>query len=426
MHEPIYRARPDFSDISPADAGPAERINDFIWRGAGLSNSFLIVTKEGRIVVNTGMGFEAPNLKAKYDAISRAPIRYILFTQGHVDHVGGADTFREPGTELVAQANNPACQRDDERIARFRQQRSAFAFAEVLKKAATHQKLNANAKESPQAKPAPTITFEDHLALSLGGLELELYAVPGGETRDGMAIWLPAQRICFVGNVFSALFGHFPNLVTLRGDRYRDALAFVDSVERVRALEADILLVGHHGPVTGRERIARELTRLRDAATFVHDETVRAMNGHGDLFRAMREIRLPRELEVGQSYGTVRWSVRAIWENYAGWFHQRSTTELYDVPASALYAELGRLADPAALLQSARRHIEADALPEALHLLEVALAAEPAFTPALDASLRVHRTLLERSTNFWEASWLRREIRSLEARRAEAGDAGSG
>ena len=59
----------------------------------------------------------------------------------------------------------------------------------------------------------------------------------------------------------------------------------------------------------------------------------------------MREITLPTEYEVGQGYGKVAWDVRAIWENYSGWFHHRSTTELYPVGFDAVTAdvvELGR------------------------------------------------------------------------------------
>ena len=93
-----------------------------------------------------------------------------------------------------------------------------------------------------------------------------------------MVIWLPDQRICFAGNLFSALFGHFPNLVTIRGDRYRDALRFVESLDRVLALEPELLLVGHNEPVEGRELIRSELMRLRGAVLHVHDETVRGMN----------------------------------------------------------------------------------------------------------------------------------------------------
>ena len=49
----------------------------------------------------------------------------------------------------------------------------------------------------------------------------------------------------------------------------------------------------------------------------------------------MREIRLPEHLELGEAYGRVDWSVRAIWETYAGWFHQHSTLDLYGARARA-------------------------------------------------------------------------------------------
>ena len=67
------------------------------------------------------------------------------------------------------------------------------------------------------------------------------------------------------------------------------------------------------------------------------------------LIQLKRDIRLPEAIEVGEDYGTVIWAVEAIWHGYAGWFHYRSTTELYGVPAHLAYAEIAKLAGPAAL-----------------------------------------------------------------------------
>ncbi len=60
--------------------------------------------------------------------------------------------------------------------------------------------------------------------LTVGGRTIELLATPGGETTDSMVVWLPEEQICLCGNIFGPVFGHIPNLVTMRGDRYRDAL----------------------------------------------------------------------------------------------------------------------------------------------------------------------------------------------------------
>ena len=64
---------------------------------------------------------------------------------------------------------------------------------------------------------------------------------------------------------------------------------------------------------------------------YVNDATVAGMNEGKDVYTLMREIQLPDELAVGEGYGKVSWGVRSIWEGYAGWFHARSTTELYPV-----------------------------------------------------------------------------------------------
>jgi serine/threonine protein phosphatase PrpC len=60
VSEPLYRSRPGGFDLQPASMPEAQRVRDFIHASHGLSNSYLVSTSEGRVVINTGMGFEAP------------------------------------------------------------------------------------------------------------------------------------------------------------------------------------------------------------------------------------------------------------------------------------------------------------------------------------------------------------------------------
>lgn len=229
-----------------------------------------------------------------------------------------------------------------------------------------------------------------------------------------MLIWLPQHRICFTGNVFGALFGHFPNLITIRGDRYRDPLRYVDTLDVLLGLDAETLLVGHFDPIVGRALIRAELERMKAAVLYVHDAVVAAMNAGEDVWTLMQELRLPAELAVGEGYGKVPWSARAIWEMYSGWFHARSTTELYPVPYWSVHPQLVRLAGgPDAVARVAMDRAESDPV-EALHLAEAALAAAPGHAGAIAASLSAHRTLLTRSVNFWETRWLEHQIAKLE------------
>lgn len=406
--EPVYRGRPGADAMRPAAAERAEQIAAGLWCSPGLSNSYLLTTADGRVIVNAGMGFEGPVHRANFDAVDASPVRYVIFTQGHVDHVGGLDSVRDPDTTVVAQANWTAWRDDNERLIRYRANRSAFAFKDTLATgiAAIQRRLGTTALPG-QSVPVVDLDFQDTLSLTVGGRRLELISVPGGETTDSLVVWLPEERICLCGNTFGPTFGHIPNLVTIRGDRYRDALTAIASVERVRDLQPELLVTGHFEPIAGRERITAELTRLRDALQHIHDQTVAGMNAGKDVRTLMREIELPADCDVGQGYGKVDWDVRAVWENYSGWFHHESTTELYAVGFDAVAADVVELAGAAALVDRARAHLDAGRPLEAIHLAELL---PDGHGGAREVLREAHERLLAHSANFWERAWLRRQI----------------
>jgi glyoxylase-like metal-dependent hydrolase (beta-lactamase superfamily II) len=125
----------------------AVQVHDRVWRSAGTTASYLVDGGRERVIVNCGMGFEAPHHKHLFSKVHPGPTRYIITTQGHVDHVGGVSQFREPGTLYVAHANNPRCQADDKRIAKFRGGTALTWFPELPAKIADL------AKRYPGARP---------------------------------------------------------------------------------------------------------------------------------------------------------------------------------------------------------------------------------------------------------------------------------
>ncbi|BBX41213.1 MBL fold metallo-hydrolase [Mycobacterium simiae] len=419
MFEPVYRSRPGADALQPAAAERAAQIAPGLWCSPGLSNSYLLTTGDGRVIVNTGMGFEGPVHRANFDAVDSSPVRYIIFTQGHVDHVGGVDSIRDPDTIVVAQANWTTWRDDNERLIPYRANRSAFAFKDKLATGiqAIQRRLGTRMLAA-QSVPSVDLAFDDALVLEVGGRRLELLSVPGGETTDSLVVWLPEERICLCGNTFGPIFGHIPNLVTIRGDRYRDALTAITSVERVRDLRPELLVTGHFAPIAGADRIHAELTRLRDAIEYIHDQTVAGMNAGKDVQTLMREIALPAEYEVGQGYGKVSWDVRAIWENYSGWFHHRSTTELYPVGFDAVGADVVQLAGADALVDRARTHLGEHRPLHAIHLAELVASVQADHPGAREVLRAAHQDLLAGSTNFWETAWLRSYLDQQTARTA--------
>jgi alkyl sulfatase BDS1-like metallo-beta-lactamase superfamily hydrolase len=410
--EPLYRQRPGADAIMPATDAPAVDLGDGFWMSSGLSNSYMLRTRAGRVIVNCGMGFESPYHRAAFDAVDDSPIHTIILTQGHPDHFGGVDQFRDSGTQIVTHANFRIFRDDFEKLQAFRVRNSAFAWMEKLQTAFDHARETGRALPG-QSSPEPTLTFTEQLDLETGGRRLQLISTPGGETTDSLVIWLPDCRTMLTGNVLGPLFGHVPNLVTVRGDRYRDALAYVDSIDRIRAFRPVRLVTGHFNPIEGEEVIEDELRRMRDATKWVHDRTVEGMNAGKDVHTLMREITLPADLDVGEGYGKVAWNVRAIWETYAGWFHHRSTTELYATPPAAIAPDIVNAVGADALTAAAEARLTAGQPVEALHLLDVVLSAEPGNSAAKRVAVNAHTVLLSRSANFWEAAWLKRRIAEL-------------
>ena len=172
-------------------------------------------------------------------------------------NVGGVRFFRDrnPGLGMIAHANNEEHQTSDARLAPFRAARSAFRFYETFTEVFRDYAEAGYTDLVPQDRPTADITFTDRYDLTIGGLELVLIGQMGAETNDSLVVWLPQHRICLAGNLFGCPFGHFPNLVTIRGDRYRGALTCAQAAQTVLDLEPEVILYGRHAPIEGEALI---------------------------------------------------------------------------------------------------------------------------------------------------------------------------
>jgi alkyl sulfatase BDS1-like metallo-beta-lactamase superfamily hydrolase len=179
-------------------------------------------------------------------------------------------------------------------------------------------------------------------------------------------------------------------------------------------LEPETLFNGHD-VFHGADEIRHTMTKVRDATAYLRDRTIDGMNAGNDLWTLMRDVTLPAELALPQVHGKVPWIVRAIWEEHVGWFRYESTTELYDVPPSAVWPDIVELVGgTAALTERAQSHVERGQALHALHLTDVVLA----HAAADPAALRVKNAALEQllaasgRENFSEVQWLEQEIKS--------------
>lgn len=407
----LIDTRPGKELLTPVYDDPAHPIVDgLIYRSGGNTAAYMLLTDSGRVIVNTGMGYEAPQHKRVFDAIRPGPTHHIVTTQAHVDHVGGVDLFKEPGTTYIAQANNPACQRDDKRIQGLRMRTAGTWFDTLGTEARRIFKENPGVSMA-QAEPVPDVLFEDRLELTVDGLRIELLAAVG-ETTDCCVVWLPDHEIALVSNLFGPLFPHFPNLNTIRGDKYRFVEPQLETNRMVRALRPKMLVTGRYEPIVGADLIEASLERLHDAVAYVHERTLEGFNEGIDVWTLMREIELPPHLRVGQGYGKVSWAVRTLWETYVGWFKLQSTTELYPDPNGAALAELvDALGADAALDRAEAALARGDAV-VAIRLGEAVAGVAPDDERLRAVMAGAHRYLLDHGgdVSFWEDGWLRTEL----------------
>jgi alkyl sulfatase BDS1-like metallo-beta-lactamase superfamily hydrolase len=392
-----------------AAQGPARmvKINDAIYMARTTGNVYLVTTPAGNVVIDTATADLAQEAKQLLTAQNHGPIKYILLTHGHADHIGGIELWKEPGAAIIAQRNHVEFVNYVTRLEGFFAPRNAAAFGGPPAEVGPW-------RGNYGAKIEPTIFFDEHYEFTLGGIKFELFSTPG-ETPDHLTVWIPAYKAAFIGDNYAGAAipepMSFPNLYAIRGTKPRWALDWIKSIDKVLELKPEMVLNGHGDPIFGNAEITRRLTRYRDAIQYVHDEVVKGMNAGKDVFTLMQEIKLPASFNLTESFGKVSWSVRGIYDGYAGWYDTNPST-MYETPPSSVYPDLVKLTGgPEGIVKLALEKVGTGNPVEALHLTDVVLASDPSNSGALEARIKAFKYLQDRCQNFVEEGWLEYGIR---------------
>ena len=396
----------------------AEKITDTIFMVKDISNAYLVTTSDGDLLVNTGFIGNGERNKALFAPHRTGALRRILLTQSHADHYGALPEQKEDGTQVIAGAGFTETADYFERLAPFLARRSGKLWASMTRR-----------NGPPPTPPVviPDLEVADVHRFEQGGRRFEVVKTPGGETLCAIFVWLPDERTVFTGNLFGPVWRAMPNLVTIRGDKPRLVRAYLKSVEAVRALNPELVITGHGEPIRGADKIRADLDVMHAAVSYLERETIAGMNAGKTVDELMNTIVLPDDLKIGEFHGKTSWVVRAIWEENAGWFHfEDGTTGLYGSPRSSVDTDLVELAGGAAPLAARAKALVEQGEPlKALHLVEIALAAEPTNANALTvrkAALE-HLAAANPGSNLSQTMWLKAEITDVDSRLAASQDA---
>ena len=367
------------------------QVNEFVYMAQGIGNVYLIKTDEGNVIYDTGVSWQAGQQRDLLLALGHEKTTHVIVSHAHGDHNGGIDAWKEAlddGAELVAHE-------------RYAYTNKIYGDTnEYLWSVRTATLYPAHDQEQVEAfrayEPTRVVDVDEDYFFELGGIRFQVIAAENSaEGEDALLLFLPDRELVFTGDFYGCLYPMVPNLYTVRGEKLRDSIGYVNALDRLIALEPASILPAHFDPIHGKAYVHKSLSVMRDGVQYVYDETVAGMNAGKSVWELMETIKLPPELEITQGHGKVSWNVRAIWELLAGWFYYEDVADLYHVPAKAIYPDVVELlGGPGPLVARASEHHGEGRRLEALRLLDIAKSAGPETEAALRLRLEVLEEML--------------------------------
>lgn len=342
--------------------------------GYDLANTILLQTPAGNVIIDAGMSPARSEVtRAALDEVAPGPVAAIIYTHGHIDHIGGATIWAEADTPIWGTAplsGNVVASYgafSEAETARGSRQFGRDVELDFMPCSALGRRVDVDAARSTGTL-LPTDTFEDQVTLDFDGISVELHAAPG-ETTDQLFVYVPHLDALMPGDNY---YLTFPNLYTIRGTKPRPVDGWIDSLDAMRRIDPELLIPSHTVPVEGRAEIRAALQAYRDGIAWVRDQVVRGANAGLDVDTIAASAALPPHLAEARPllelYGQVDWSARAIYSNRLGWFDGRTTT-LYP-PAEPLRREVDLMGGSARVLAVARQALDGDDPRWAGHLLD--------------------------------------------------------
>ena len=336
------------------------KVTEGIWqlRGFDLANMTLIQGKTGWIVVDALTAQETSTAAMAFARQHLGPqqVSGLIFTHSHADHFGGAlgvisaEEAKARKVPIVAPSGfMEEATSENILMGPAMGRRSMYMYGSNLPKSPTGLVDNGLGKAVAFGKLGilqPNITVQaEKQALLIDGVRFVFHNVPGSEAPSEFTFYLPDFK-AFCG---AEIMGHtLHNLYTLRGAKVRDATKWAAYLNNsLRYVEnSDVIFNQHHWPVWGAANIQDFIVKQRDTYQFIHDQTVRQMNAGLNAAEIAENLRLPPSLDEHLSvrgyYGTVRHNVKAVYQNYMGWFdaHPSNLDPLPALQASEKYVSL--------------------------------------------------------------------------------------
>ncbi len=377
----------DFSDVRFEHPHPDVHVARIL-----IANASWVNTTDGSVVLDTLIFPHLAQAMREKILESGGPVKYIIYTHGHIDHVGGASAFLEDSPEIIGH-----------RYVKDRLEKYTI-LAEHRARIAS---IQFNLPFNPQ-KPffvGPTKTYDESMSFTLGGKTFELYHARA-ETDDATWVFVPELKTAFVGDLIIA---GFPNI----GNPFkptRFTLPWARALEAVRGKQPE-MLIAHGGQAVYKGDEVRELLDVTIEAIYsIHDQVVAHINKDVPVNEMIHMVSLPDHLKdhpyLRFIYSRPEFAVYNIYRWYHGYF-DHNPAHLLPRPDKEVNEEIcGLIGDGTAILNRSRELFAEGKAQLALQVLDILLTHEPKNIEARTLHLKILEALCEEdyclmSRNTW-------------------------
>ena len=357
------------------------------------SHSVLVDTGAGLVAFDTSVEGKGAAVVEAARTWSDEPFDTLVYTHGHLDHVGGSGAFAAD-----ADANGHGVPRvvGHEKVApRFARYRSTSGYNRVINLrqfggAATDM---AKATERPFLPPSvlePDTTYRDQLTLDIGDTTFEFNHCLG-ETDDHTWTWIPKHKMISAGDQFIWMFPNCGNPQKVQ----RYPLEWAASLRDMAAKESELFIPAHGLPIAGADRIRTCLITVAETLEKLVTDVVDAMNTGAVLDEIVHSVRVaPEVLEIPYlrpAYDEPEFVIRNIWRLYGGWY-DGNPARLKPPSDQAVGTEVIDLVGDVQIVidRAVQRSSEGDHR-LACQLVEFAVAAEPDSRAANEARVQIYQ-----------------------------------
>jgi len=222
---------PDFSkvEIKTTDLGDGM----YMLEGQG-GNITVAVAKDGIIMVDSQYAPLHDKIKAAISSISNQPIKYVINTHFHGDHVGGNESFSRDGAIVIAE--------------------------NVKNRLASGTTNGLTGVKTPPATPAalPSKTYTGHFQIRLRGRVADLKHIENAHTDGDTYVWFKTANVLSTGDTFTQ--GRYPNIDFANGGNIKGMIAATDAY--LKLANAKTRIVPGHGPLADKAALAEYRTML--------------------------------------------------------------------------------------------------------------------------------------------------------------------